>query len=1071
MRWSVVFLAALVAIIPSITVYADIIYVDDDAPGDPGPGDPAVSDPFENGSADHPYDAIQQGILAAADGDTVLVANGNYTGGVAPDPDRNQDLDTGGKAIIVSSESGPENCIINPSYLGRAFIFNHNEDNDTVINGLKFTECLASGVEQNGGAILCMDTSPTITNCIFINNAADYIGGAIYSVLPFGSERSVIINNCYFEGNSSKSGGAMYFEKNFIITNCDFHSNDCIDDGGALSGFTSVVDNCTFFDNGAGSQGGALEVHSMLISNCMFVNNSAPNSVGGAITGSNNTIINCSIVGNTSLSGGAVRSSNELWPSSIVNCIIKDNSEDQLIGYNNPVEYSCIEGGWPGTGNIDADPLFVTGPEGDYYLSQIASGQGVDSPCLNVGDPSSEMIYGTTRIDGYPDTDVIDMGYHYPSSAIQVIDVDVEDNFVAKTDQEERSIFQSIYDSVVATIPGSDPDNYTSTDVNISVSFSNTDLIASVSGHFEAMDNEFVIWPDREFELGDDGSYQYHCRVKNINNILVDVFSAIIAHNVPGTGGDLPPISFAAPTLMLESVTVELTTGASVTLDVNEVLPRFDVALGNQISVFKHAHLYSGFSSIGATHGTPGRSSGLDLLIENAQGQKLGTENGQSYFDIPYSIYSGDTEPEMVMVFGDDIYSTTIDATVAGTIDLTMNQNVVDSQSDGLEATFDNVGIQDVSTGWIDVGLGLDESEYLLEMDYSGSGSVEEVLDPTTITSDIMAYFTADTTQGYYPLTVQFTDQSLGDPVSWQWDIDNDGSVDYTDQNPIHTYNQPGTYTVALSVTDGGGLSNTETKTDFITANCSFIAASNDNPWSIEVVNTMQDIDSLGFDVHYNGSQRAYQGFYTAGCLTIGWSTFECEELGCVGDDCTLRISGSNVTPIPAGSTGYLVHLFFEDLDGQASQICLDTFIDDIGQYETDCGSICGDNLPVQPLISADMTCTPPSGTVPFDANFAVSLNNLDGWRPASRISAHIDVSLANGQSYSNWRSGWTNVSAGSSFSTAWNQNIPSIGSVVGDNIFSLVGEDVTPAPWNQPPYPPSGSTDTSSCTVTGIAP
>lgn len=62
-------------------------------------------------------------------------------------------------------------------------------------------------------------------------------------------------------------------------------------------------------------------------------------------------------------------------------------------------------------------------------------------------------------------------------------------------------------------------------------------------------------------------------------------------------------------------------------------------------------------------------------------------------------------------------------------------------------------------------------------------------------------------------------------------------------------------------------------------------------------------------------------------------------------------------------------------------------------------------------------------------------------------------------------------VAAGGSFASAWNQSIPALGTVIGDNLFALAAEDVTPAPWNQPPYPPSGDTAAASCMVTGVAP
>jgi len=65
------------------------------------------------------------------------------------------------------------------------------------------------------------------------------------------------------------------------------------------------------------------------------------------------------------------------------------------------------------------------------------------------------------------------------------------------------------------------------------------------------------------------------------------------------------------------------------------------------------------------------------------------------------------------------------------------------------------------------------------------------------------ADFEANPTEGKAPLTVTFTDKSTGNPTSWEWDFDGDGTVDSTDQNPQWTYNDPGWYTVKLTVSDG----------------------------------------------------------------------------------------------------------------------------------------------------------------------------------------------------------------------------------------------------------------------------
>jgi PKD repeat protein len=81
----------------------------------------------------------------------------------------------------------------------------------------------------------------------------------------------------------------------------------------------------------------------------------------------------------------------------------------------------------------------------------------------------------------------------------------------------------------------------------------------------------------------------------------------------------------------------------------------------------------------------------------------------------------------------------------------------------------------------------------------SKSGYIEVGESPLPV-----ANFTANPSQGYEPLMVQFTDTSLGNPVSWYWEF-GDGKT-AVDQNPPHLYYN-GDYTVTLTVTNAEGNS------------------------------------------------------------------------------------------------------------------------------------------------------------------------------------------------------------------------------------------------------------------------
>ena len=98
----------------------------------------------------------------------------------------------------------------------------------------------------------------------------------------------------------------------------------------------------------------------------------------------------------------------------------------------------------------------------------------------------------------------------------------------------------------------------------------------------------------------------------------------------------------------------------------------------------------------------------------------------------------------------------------------------------------------------------------------AGSNTTKKT-DYITVTSasSPVASFTTDVTSGIIPLTVRFNDTSSNTPTSWLWSF-GDGSSG-TDENPVHTYANAGTYTISLKAINAVGNS-TKTASDYIIA-------------------------------------------------------------------------------------------------------------------------------------------------------------------------------------------------------------------------------------------------------------
>ena len=347
------------------------------------------------------YDTIQAAIDAANTDETVLVADGTYTG------PGNYNLDFLGKTITVKSENGPENCIIDCNNEAIGFFFRNAEQENSILDGFTITHAgsyvpsppypvpgpippgplpIPDPIYFPVGAIHCFGSNPTIKNCIITKN---FHGRGITC-----TGGSPIIANCVISDNS------------------DFFLSAELGGGIYCSDSSPTISNCTITNNRAASpekdkgRGGGIYCRnsSPTITNSTISYNTAVSyyrpiyiSPGGDVYGygggifcdvqSAVTISNCTIIGNNARAdGGAIA----IWSGSatVTNSVIWNNSISQIAG---PVTaaYSNIEGGWLGEGNINIDPLLTW----DGHLQAA-------SPCINAGDPCYVPAPDETDIDG-----------------------------------------------------------------------------------------------------------------------------------------------------------------------------------------------------------------------------------------------------------------------------------------------------------------------------------------------------------------------------------------------------------------------------------------------------------------------------------------------------------------------------------------------------------------------------------------------------------------------------------------------------------------------------------------------
>jgi hypothetical protein len=281
----------------------------------------------------------------------------------------------------------------------------------------QITNNTVSGAQPEGGAglrlIFSTGSSLVRDNTISFNSSFNPtsglwgMGGGIRAWETVG----LIIQDNQFEGNESAGGGgiATYSTQGTVISGNTFLNNYCAAGGGIWEEQTigSIISGNTFNGNSANYHGGGIMIIecSPKVYNNLIINNKAVFNGGGIYVGDQNSeaqIINNTIVADSAGVYGGGICSNSVSPV-VRNTIIWGNfapSGEQIytIGGNAQVDYSDVQGGWPGMGNLDEDPML----EADTLTNA--------SLCIGAGMPPCppEDIYGRAR--PYPTISNPDIG-------------------------------------------------------------------------------------------------------------------------------------------------------------------------------------------------------------------------------------------------------------------------------------------------------------------------------------------------------------------------------------------------------------------------------------------------------------------------------------------------------------------------------------------------------------------------------------------------------------------------------------------------------------------------------------
>jgi len=263
-------------------------------------------DPNADGTLDHPFPTIKQGIDAAQEGAEIKVTTGTFYERLIIDS--KELLIKGGYDQDFSLRE--HHTTLSAEGQGRVMLYLN------VPGGVLSRFIITDGNERDGGGMYFFNSSPTITDSQIIENTSQDDGGGISCY--FGSKP--VFKDCLIAGNNAYDNGGGIYCRDAAPTfyRCDIRDNQAEDGGGIrLRNSTPLLTYCKIVGNTARDNGGGIVSRQGSEPNmidCIISYNTAGNNGGGIrIREGSSAIINdCNIIDNSPQGFWAVSSTVEI---------------------------------------------------------------------------------------------------------------------------------------------------------------------------------------------------------------------------------------------------------------------------------------------------------------------------------------------------------------------------------------------------------------------------------------------------------------------------------------------------------------------------------------------------------------------------------------------------------------------------------------------------------------------------------------------------------------------------------------------------------------------------------------